>query len=150
MCIRDRATAQPRFLHCVFQTDTLLFFVAGTSISAVSKEFIRARKNHSDVYKRQLRHHALGTGQVQKFGDACNVDPLWTRGAVAAVHAAVSYTHLDVYKRQNLFRSRLFLCAPAAFCLCAALLCACSAPVSYTHLDVYKRQLPSDIFVIVP
>ena len=55
---------------------------------------------------------------------------------------AVSYTHLDVYKRQPLYRPLLDLRArrqdyrpgrldhPAAH----------PDPVSYTHLDVYKRQ----------
>ena len=53
--------------------------------------------------------------------------------------APVSYTHLDVYKRQFQGNSRGILCL------------ACpgasrdhperEAPVSYTHLDVYKRQV---------
>ena len=38
----------------------------------------------------------------------------------------VSYTHLDVYKRQPLVRT---------------LQRAWPGPVSYTHLDVYKRQV---------
>ena len=59
----------------------------------------------------------------------------------------VSYTHLDVYKRQHQVRAHVDehsftvescakvidgdLCAPLADDL---------LPVSYTHLDVYKRQ----------
>ena len=66
----------------------------------------------------------------------------------AAPKAAVSYTHLDVYKRQTLLCIR-----PALACACAP---AASTPrqriplvstftaVSYTHLDVYKRQVQND------
>ena len=58
---------------------------------------------------------------------------------------AVSYTHLDVYKRQVLLR----LCAATAgwersvkrLSIERILLCKYRiTPVSYTHLDVYKRQ----------
>ena len=41
---------------------------------------------------------------------------------------SVSYTHLDVYKRQR-YRTRHEVGGDA------------TATVSYTHLDVYKRQL---------
>ena len=41
----------------------------------------------------------------------------------------VSYTHLDVYKRQGHFRFVKFFVSRIV------------NPVSYTHLDVYKRQL---------
>ena len=44
-----------------------------------------------------------------------------------SVQEPVSYTHLDVYKRQASMLS--------------AFLSACCYSVSYTHLDVYKRQL---------
>ena len=43
----------------------------------------------------------------------------------------VSYTHLDVYKRQALFLSSLLLRVSGH---------VSQPPVSYTHLDVYKRQ----------
>ena len=43
---------------------------------------------------------------------------------------AVSYTHLDVYKRQGLF----------FYLFAASLAMAYRKAVSYTHLDVYKRQ----------
>ena len=50
---------------------------------------------------------------------------------------AVSYTHLDVYKRQGLVcmrvhRGQKFSTFPIERCL---------ESVSYTHLDVYKRQI---------
>ena len=41
---------------------------------------------------------------------------------------SVSYTHLDVYKRQTYYLSGEYLNQDGI------------APVSYTHLDVYKRQ----------
>ena len=64
------------------------------------------------------------------------------RGAPFALawDGAVSYTHLDVYKRQV---CRLLCRAIHEFCQVA---CNQDAfvqgvcPVSYTHLDVYKRQ----------
>ena len=50
----------------------------------------------------------------------------------------VSYTHLDVYKRQPfvVFRCKGHIADVAACCLLVVL-----EPVSYTHLDVYKRQI---------
>ena len=51
---------------------------------------------------------------------------------------AVSYTHLDVYKRQN------YLCAvlwgAERISIETTLSIEGDVPVSYTHLDVYKRQ----------
>ena len=63
--------------------------------------------------------------------------------------APVSYTHLDVYKRQTNNNTRLKNMDMrkvkfAMMILAASLLTACGSskkePVSYTHLDVYKRQ----------
>ena len=65
-------------------------------------------------------------------------------------YGAVSYTHLDVYKRQlHLFKYPWTAEAGTAYhnsvhsitveTLLAALR-RCHIPVSYTHLDVYKRQ----------
>ena len=51
---------------------------------------------------------------------------------------SVSYTHLDVYKRQELTlvrEDRVGLAAGESVVLPRAW------PVSYTHLDVYKRQV---------
>ena len=49
----------------------------------------------------------------------------------------VSYTHLDVYKRQR--SRRASTARPAASCAPTSGTSRSSA-VSYTHLDVYKRQ----------
>ena len=46
---------------------------------------------------------------------------------------AVSYTHLDVYKRQDPTRAFDRVGDQSAD--------AVGEPVSYTHLDVYKRQV---------
>ena len=69
-------------------------------------------------------------------------------GGMAAIREAVetvSYTHLDVYKRQvsarmpegmRPIREELGIHAPMV-CYSGGLVLG---PVSYTHLDVYKRQ----------
>ena len=58
---------------------------------------------------------------------------------------AVSYTHLDVYKRQALERERKIQKAALAikkkYGKNAILKAMNLEAVSYTHLDVYKRQL---------
>ena len=53
--------------------------------------------------------------------------------------AAVSYTHLDVYKRQILLCWWLCWVLPVRWWPGHS--AGFSTPVSYTHLDVYKRQL---------
>ena len=66
---------------------------------------------------------------------------------------SVSYTHLDVYKRQEdgncMFLDDGDTCAcpqTVSFSVCCkwfrwAVLPLDGTPVSYTHLDVYKRQI---------
>ena len=56
--------------------------------------------------------------------------------------APVSYTHLDVYKRQPLGHDRAGLLDKAARMLHVP--AGELEPVSYTHLDVYKRQVQAD------
>ena len=60
---------------------------------------------------------------VARFGDA------------PALHdpQSVSYTHLDVYKRQ-------VISIIAVFCSMLVMSWQLTIAVSYTHLDVYKRQ----------
>ena len=60
----------------------------------------------------------------------------------------VSYTHLDVYKRQTVFRQEIHglgglfqIVQLRPMGEACALLCLDVIPVSYTHLDVYKRQV---------
>ena len=49
----------------------------------------------------------------------------------------VSYTHLDVYKRQQLDRAYRY----STYCSDIGITFKSRVrPVSYTHLDVYKRQ----------
>ena len=74
---------------------------------------------------------------------------------------AVSYTHLDVYKRQAMSKLKKLLPKRdlrarwlwvLALALTAVKLGLCSfqlivASVSYTHLDVYKRQIFRRTFV---
>ena len=55
-------------------------------------------------------------------------------------HTPVSYTHLDVYKRQLVsHRGKAQIFRDVAVALEDM---RHSVAVSYTHLDVYKRQLP--------
>ena len=56
-------------------------------------------------------------------------------GGAVFEYRAVSYTHLDVYKRQVLSNWNRFIDVRAVN------LNVESGPVSYTHLDVYKRQV---------
>ena len=82
---------------------------------------------------------------------------------------SVSYTHLDVYKRQGIYTVTgiytgdmkaallaVFICSGYATLMqiirtvkrsrlyaehsCQVRIVCCGRPVSYTHLDVYKRQ----------
>ena len=60
------------------------------------------------------------------------------------MHQAVSYTHLDVYKRQVQDLGHFLLLyeihLPDRTCQIFWILHHPLFPVSYTHLDVYKRQ----------
>ena len=75
--------------------------------------------------------------------------------ALAVASAPVSYTHLDVYKRQsysiadlgakyNYYYRSMFLSSSFDFAISIIFSNDCanlsSSSVSYTHLDVYKRQ----------
>ena len=51
---------------------------------------------------------------------------------------SVSYTHLDVYKRQRL--RCMEATSDATSCRLLSAVIVCCRSVSYTHLDVYKRQ----------
>ena len=102
------------------------------------------------MYKRQPQHgqaHACAGGQPGK--QAAKGD--------GPLHIPVSYTHLDVYKRQA---PALVVVAgdvhelgrhpQGAALIIHKVLGARHAPVSYTHLDVYKRQVltpPKDLAI---
>ena len=62
-------------------------------------------------------------------------------GVRQSVHTSVSYTHLDVYKRQCLSIALSGTSPHIVFNIQASTLAIFSIyAVSYTHLDVYKRQ----------
>ena len=52
-------------------------------------------------------------------------------------YMSVSYTHLDVYKRQSMSRQHRSVFPPRTI----PALAHPPVAVSYTHLDVYKRQV---------
>ena len=58
-------------------------------------------------------------------------------------HVPVSYTHLDVYKRQVVAscQSLIFPMNISVLDRCLKYVSVGSQSVSYTHLDVYKRQV---------
>ena len=110
--------------------------------------------------KRALSARGIGKLEIKKRG--ADVDPavLRTRLKLKGPHS-VSYTHLDVYKRQmaivSMISSIIGWFAFGSLCIVGVILGHISlkqlktsgeggrgmAPVSYTHLDVYKRQLAS-------
>ena len=53
----------------------------------------------------------------------------------------VSYTHLDVYKRQDQARHAAAVVGGDDLLIELLQQTHTAAPVSYTHLDVYKRQV---------
>ena len=74
--------------------------------------------------------------------------PIWVRSAswMCCTPMSVSYTHLDVYKRQGVLagRGRLSTGSKTGFHQTAGHGAAAMAgTVSCTHLDVYKRQTMS-------
>ena len=58
------------------------------------------------------------------------------KGKELLSYVPVSYTHLDVYKRQDMKKPEHALKAFIRFALAQG-----AITVSYTHLDVYKRQV---------
>ena len=85
------------------------------------------------MYKRQTIRFVL----LSKAGEAGISTKITREDMAEAIEElrrplAVSYTHLDVYKRQSGGRGDFFFILPARE--------PCFFAVSYTHLDVYKRQ----------
>ena len=80
--------------------------------------------------------------EIEAFVNAANEQELeaaWNNLS-AEEQRAVSYTHLDVYKRQGQIQEADNMEWSFIFFLNSALLGVGLATVSYTHLDVYKRQ----------
>ena len=65
---------------------------------------------------------------------------LFTSGQIPIDPATVSYTHLDVYKRQPFFVTMPYNEAEQKVAIKLSTHQG-QETVSYTHLDVYKRQL---------
>ena len=68
---------------------------------------------------------------------------IYNSSAARAKAASVSYTHLDVYKRQALNAAKGGAARVTAADISAEAIAMAkrnAEPVSYTHLDVYKRQ----------
>ena len=99
---------------------------------------VRCQSGTIDVYKRQLQpcnHH--------RYRKNCSKDGYFN---------PVSYTHLDVYKRQPIDNVSNYDSSKEDIVFIAPLMdvekhklifgtkSAMIKPVSYTHLDVYKRQ----------
>ena len=92
-----------------------------------------------DVYKRQMNFHPVDERVEHGIGQFCAVTVFSDQCQKTLSIRSVSYTHLDVYKRQavkrqykqsrNIAAQYLHFYIPTQY------------PVSYTHLDVYKRQL---------
>ena len=75
---------------------------------------------------------------------SANICALRQRFNTAAFTAPVSYTHLDVYKRQSECSVKVDEESFASFVIVdgeGKIESDDTMPVSYTHLDVYKRQL---------
>ena len=87
----------------------------------------------------QAQFKKLTTGNVVVMGRKSYEEighPLPNRMNIIVSLSAVSYTHLDVYKRQPSGRPADYTFAVFMFSAYAS----SHSPVSYTHLDVYKRQ----------
>ena len=69
----------------------------------------------------------------------CSWRAAWKKAAQGALRKPVSYTHLDVYKRQLPCRSNTRSSLQWLYRISSLSLYSFVA-VSYTHLDVYKRQ----------
>ena len=96
-----------------------------------------------DVYKRQLVSMAIAIYFADWIRTILPVNLLFLLLLVQVIYA-VSYTHLDVYKRQEYDDERSGGFAPLAKVSpdkkVVLGLITTKKPDSYTHLDVYKRQ----------
>ena len=98
-----------------------------------------------------LRRAVRAVTNSETRGLLCVIDALRDDGSKTAL--AVSYTHLDVYKRQVKLVNPMFgAIAHVTFGNSAEVDWYIKAddlvPVSYTHLDVYKRQIVDNLDIV--
>ncbi len=167
VCISNCDKITPGMLMASLRLNIPVIFVSGGPMEAgktkLSDQIIKldlvdamiqgANPNVSDADSDQIERSACPTcgscsGMFTANSINCLTEALGLsqpgNGSLLATHAAVSYTHLDVYKRQ---RSDRALCLPDMRLLLRhvyrernELSDRSAGPVSYTHLDVYKRQ----------
>ena len=129
-------------LHHTIQPGDSLYRLAGQYLASAAQWPVLRDSN-------TLRNpHLLQPGQVLRIpAAALPAQPV----AAAVTFIPVSYTHLDVYKRQARYRrpaTRLVMSRERGRCtphliqdmVAQVALGPKAEPVSYTHLDVYKRQ----------
>ena len=105
---------------------------------------IRDRGAYHAVHCR-LRRPTLFAGAVG-MGGIYDLTRFW--GTDSDDMVPVSYTHLDVYKRQEMAHALALEVGDEVICIKKRILADTTPviysidypPVSYTHLDVYKRQ----------
>ena len=83
----------------------------------------------------RLAIYALSVIAMRKVSHEADMVMLGDAGLHRFRVHPVSYTHLDVYKRQPFIRSNRIACGTIGTRNAPT-----GKPVSYTHLDVYKRQ----------
>ena len=122
--------------HPVAVLVLLLLLLLCFLVSAVSSIF--------PTLGRGLANALSGTSYASEDTDLLGVDEDYTalENELAQTVATVSYTHLDVYKRQAGVFSMIRQISETAILPIAGVILT-FVTVSYTHLDVYKRQVPT-------
>ena len=93
------------------------------------------------MYKRQLYAKGMSVSDIEEeMREIYEIELSTSAISIITnkVNQAVSYTHLDVYKRQSLSYKAFYILIVILIALSSFLVCIIA--VSYTHLDVYKRQ----------
>ena len=149
----DRSRTEQNIVFCNEDLKQVYHMVFDEALAAYNAKKTKTRDKIPDYYEHirqskqeKLFHEAIF--QIGNMSDCGCGTPDGERAAAALKDSAesfaernphpVSYTHLDVYKRQT------------PICGCSIWCCTWTrqrpismsilSPVSYTHLDVYKRQ----------